>query len=396
MKRIISLLYISALFLGIVSCDNEDKKDAVIGPQATTLNAVQGSMFVATLSGRVNGIENVALDYQYGIECSADETFSQDNTTRVKFASKYSEDQFNINFIVQPGRNYYYRVYYINQLMIYYGEIKTFSFNWDAPLVETLDVECNDEYLVTFTGYIQDLSKIEEGFNNSAMAPKFEMNFGYYGIEYSTSERFEKEDTHSAHWTHTSNDTIIGELDAFAMAIVRLEYGTTYYYRAFFNLGGIIKYGATKSFVYTQHLSPASYICDITIAPFNQITTPGRFVSVRKHNSQLFIIDSDGNQYTQDLTSVQQEGFKFGLAGFIIGTPTFNNDDMSVLAYDLACPECTQISRLSFDNNGIATCSECENTWDLNNSGIGTSLNTKKSLTRYRALFDNGIINVCN
>ena len=396
MRRIITLLIFPILFMGIFSCDNEDKKENVTGPQVTTLDAVQGSMFVTTLSGRISGIENVALDYQYGIECSADETFTQDNTTRVKFATKYSEDQFNINFIVQPGRNYYYRVYYINQLMIYYGEIKTFSFNWDTPLVETLDVECNDDYLVTLTGYIQNLSKIEEGFNNSAIAPKFEMNFGYYGIEYSSSERFEKEDTHSAHWTHTSNDTIIGELDAFAMAIVRLEYGTTYYYRAFFNLGGITKYGATKSFVYTQQLSTASYICDITIPPFNQITTPGRFVSVRNHNSQLFIIDSDGNQYTQVLTSVQQVVFKFGLAGFIIGTPTFNNDDLSVWAYDLACPECDQISRLSFDNNGIATCSECEKTWDLNNSGIATSLNTKKRLTRYRALFDNGIITVCN
>lgn len=396
MKRIISLLYISALFLGIVSCDNEDKKDAVIGPQATTLNAVQGSMFVATLSGRVNGIENVALDYQYGIECSADETFSKDNTIRVKYASEYSEDQFNINFVVQPGRKYYYRVYYINQLMIYYGEIKTFSFKWDAPLVETLNVEYKDDYLVTFTGYIQNLNKIEEGLNNSAIAPKFEMDFGYDGFEYSTSERFEKEETKSVYWPHTSNDTITCELDAFYMGIARLEYGTTYYYRAYFNLGGIKKYGATKKFVYSQHLCPASYTCDISIPPFNQITTPGRFVSVRKLDSQLFIIDSDGYQYTQDLTSVQQEGFKFGLAGFIIGTPTFNNDDMSVWAYDLACPECTQISRLSFDNNGIATCSECENTWDLNNSGIGTSLNTKKSLTRYRALFDNGIINVCN
>ena len=396
MRRIITLLISPILFMGIFSCDNEDKKENVTGPQVTTLDAVQGSMFVTTLSGRISGIENVALDYQYGIECSADETFSQDNTTRVKFASKYSEDQFNINFIVQPGRNYYYRVYYINQLMIYYGEIKTFSFNWDTPLVETLDVECNDDYLVTLTGYIQDLSKIEEGFNNSAIAPKFEMSFGYYGFEFSTSERFEKELTQSVLWPQTSNDTITGELDSYATGRVRLEYGTTYYYRAFFNLGGIIKYGATKNFVCTQHLCTASYICDISIAPFNQVTTPERFISVRNHNSQLFIIDSDGNQYTHDLTSVQQEGFKFGLAGFIIGTPTFNNDDLSVWAYDLACPECDQISRLSFDSNGIATCSKCENTWNLNNSGIATSLNTEKRLTRYRTIWDNGILNVCN
>ena len=129
MKRIISLLYISALFLGIVSCDNEDKKEVVTGPQVTTLEAVQGSILMATLSGRVSGVESVALDFQCGIECSTDESFSQDKTTRVKSPSKYSEEPYSIAIAVQPGKKYYYRAYYINQLLIYYGEIKTFSFS---------------------------------------------------------------------------------------------------------------------------------------------------------------------------------------------------------------------------------------------------------------------------
>lgn len=257
MKRIISLLYISALFLGIVSCDNEDKKEVVTGPQVTTLEAVQGSILMATLSGRVSGVESVALDFQCGIECSTDESFSQDKTTRVKFPSKYSEEPYSIAIAVQPGKKYYYRAYYINQLLIYYGEIKTFSFNWDAPQVETISADCKDDYTVTFTGYIKDLSKIEESLANiPAVAPDLDMEFWHFGLQYSTSENFGVEDTHAVFSSLASNDTITGVFDAYYMGILRLEEGATYYYRTYFNLGGIKSYGQIKTFVFNFEWEP--------------------------------------------------------------------------------------------------------------------------------------------
>lgn len=116
------------------------------------------------------------------------------------------------------------------------------------------------------------------------------------------------------------------------------------------------------------------FSCNIMDSPFNQTTTPGRFVSVRKTSDGLKTTDSDGHSATIALSAVQNGAFMMGLAGIIIGTPTFNNDGFSVWAYDLGCPECDQSNkRLTFDVQGIAACSACGGKWQLNNNGFAVS-----------------------
>ena len=89
------------------------------------------------------------------------------------------------------------------------------------------------------------------------------------------------------------------------------------------------------------------YSCELTKSPYNQLTTPGRFLSVRKGDGEIVITDSDGNRYEEPLTAIQNSTFIFGLGGLIIGTPTFNNDDMSIWAYAWDVPNATAPAHVS-------------------------------------------------
>ena len=141
------------------------------------------------------------------------------------------------------------------------------------------------------------------------------------------------------------------------------------------------------------------FSCETSISPYNQLTTPGRFLSVRKTEGKLTITDSDGEKFEETLPESKNRSFIMGLGGLILGTPTFNNDDMSIWAYDLGCPHCdTHNVRLKFDLQGKATCSKCGGEWNLN--ADGSPLNNdgvqRRPLYRYPTTFNNGILTVSN
>jgi len=141
-----------------------------------------------------------------------------------------------------------------------------------------------------------------------------------------------------------------------------------------------------------------SFSCDANVSPYNLVNTPGQFISVRQNSTdgKLHIVDSNGNKYDQELTDLQSRQFSMGLAGLIIGKPTFDNDNMSVWAYDLGCPECdSRNARLSFDAVGIATCSKCQGEWNLNSSGFPTK-DSSRPLYRYPVMQNDGMITVAN
>ena len=139
------------------------------------------------------------------------------------------------------------------------------------------------------------------------------------------------------------------------------------------------------------------YSCNILDAPFNQITTPGRFIAVSKSGSKIKTVDSDGNKTETELSAVQNNSYIMGLAGLIIGTPTFNNDDVSVWAYDLGCPACDNMqATLSFDSQGIARCSKCKCSWNLNASGFPLNDDSERPLYRYPVMRSDHSITVSN
>ena len=136
MRRIVFLsAIVVASLLSFYGCDkeNHETKD----PKIETLSAEKGGFCVVSLTGCVSGLEGVALDFECGIEYSIDPSFAEDKTTRQRADKKYSEDAYTITITnVVSGQRYYYRAYYISQLMIYYGEVKDFIFTWDIPQVD--------------------------------------------------------------------------------------------------------------------------------------------------------------------------------------------------------------------------------------------------------------------
>ena len=146
----------------------------------------------------------------------------------------------------------------------------------------------------------------------------------------------------------------------------------------------------------------AFFSCDISQSPFNQLTTPGRFLSVRKSDGKLTIVDIDGKKYDEPLSAVQNGSFILSLSGLIIGTPLFNDEVSSVWAYDLGCPECDNPStRLKFDQEEaqfIVTCTKCKGKWLPNSSGTPINIEEReyRPLYRYPTTLNNGILTVSN
>lgn len=259
MKRIISAFTFIAILILFFSCEEQDK-----GPQIKTLSAEQGPYLVATLSGRVSGLDGIALDFECGIEYSTDEIFSENATTRQKVEKKYSEDAFSITITnIRPGVKYYYRAYYISQQLIYYGEVKSFTFNWDFPEVTTLSAMLIDNGFIKLSGYIKDLATITKDLSNYYPT-------GYYGIEYSTTEDFNSSSTTALRNYSTANDTITCILP---IADFNIIYGKQYYYRTFFKLGGVNSYGATKSFKYPETIPELSTLNAVQLEDGTVITT---------------------------------------------------------------------------------------------------------------------------
>jgi len=128
---------------------------------------------------------------------------------------------------------------------------------------------------------------------------------------------------------------------------------------------------------------PVLFTCDCSTAPYNQLTTPSRFLAITKSAGKLAVTEPDGHKTTLELSAVQNSAFSLGLAGLILGTPCFNNDAQEIWAYDLGCPVCdVSQARLSITAAGMATCPKCSRQWDLNNSGFPTA-DESRPLYRY-------------
>lgn len=130
---------------------------------------------------------------------------------------------------------------------------------------------------------------------------------------------------------------------------------------------------------------PVNYSCNTTVSPFNQINSLGRFVSVRIKGMELEATDADGNVSKHQMSETDMRTFALGLGGLIIGTPSLNNDNFSVYAFDMGCPVCDRAKyRLTFNHLGIAKCSNCKSSWNLNNNGFIQSSTVKEARPLYR------------
>lgn len=101
---------------------------------------------------------------------------------------------------------------------------------------------------------------------------------------------------------------------------------------------------------------------------------------------------------TYTATALDQYGKPLWVAGLIIGTPTtpeIGTDRLAHITYDLACPSCfenggiTRPVTITDPALGLAECTRCRRTYDLQNSGIvieGAAPNAPNPrLYRYRS-----------
>ena len=106
----------------------------------------------------------------------------------------------------------------------------------------------------------------------------------------------------------------------------------------------------------------------------------------------------------KDVIDVENK-FIMGLNnGIIIGHQTLNMEPFGgFVGYDIQCPNCVRNEnntinpnyRVTMDSKGIATCSKCKKTYDMNNSGIvqnGEEGDT--GLARYVAITDGQHVSV--
>lgn len=113
------------------------------------------------------------------------------------------------------------------------------------------------------------------------------------------------------------------------------------------------------------------FTCDAAYHPFNQVSSFGQFITVRRKSSTSYeVTDAMGNTEQRQLTEQEvRQQFYYGLGGLIIGTPSM--EDGNIWAYDLACPNCEMARyRLYINDLGLAECHNCDCVYDLNCGGI--------------------------
>ncbi len=140
-----------------------------------------------------------------------------------------------------------------------------------------------------------------------------------------------------------------------------------------------------------------TFSCDISRPPFNKVQTSGYFLAVRltpMKDGYKVRLPEGKEEPPIPLTERELRTFRFGLAGLIVGKPYFGNEEF--YAYDLGCPQCDRASiQLSVTPKGIATCSKCNTSYDLNNGGIA-QMSDSRPLYRYRTSLSGSTLMVHN
>ena len=158
----------------------------------------------------------------------------------------------------------------------------------------------------------------------------------------------------------------------------------------------IVLCSCRESYSVFSNKYPVSFSCDVSVAPFNSTSTYGYFLSIRPKATKdgYKVKRPDGAEHEYPYTEVQSRVFSFGLAGLIVGRPYFGEGE--IYAYDLGCPQCDRSSvRLSVNTDGIASCSRCGSTYDLNNGGMPQSV-SERPLYRYRTSLNGNRLMVHN
>ena len=127
MKRIITFLSISALFLGIISCNDEKGLETQEKAVAVTGDATEVSTHTAVLSGTAN-ITPGNGEIKVGILYSLEENITSDNSTELFAKELDSHNNYTLTALdLKAGRKYYYCAFVYQGGVWFKGEVRAFN-----------------------------------------------------------------------------------------------------------------------------------------------------------------------------------------------------------------------------------------------------------------------------
>lgn len=128
---------------------------------------------------------------------------------------------------------------------------------------------------------------------------------------------------------------------------------------------------------------------------FRACTSLGEFCSITYPPGVNYVIKSPSTSSSVDYiarTPLQgYQGFVLGIGGgLVVGMPVLPEmleQESRVVCYDLCCPNCYQdyhiLKQMALYVGGLASCSSCQRSYDLNNQGIVSKGDAGRSLFRY-------------
>lgn len=128
---------------------------------------------------------------------------------------------------------------------------------------------------------------------------------------------------------------------------------------------------------------------------FRACTSLGEFCSITYPPGVNYVVKSPSTPSSVDYiarTALQgYQGFVLGIGGgLVVGMPVLPEmleQESRVVCYDLCCPNCYQdyhiLKQMALYVGGLASCSSCQRSYDLNNQGIVSKGDAGRSLFRY-------------
>ena len=123
-----SLVLPFIMVLAFAGC--KEDKEGLVGKGVKTLDAKDVTVSKALLCGLINAPDLVAMDFKFGFEISTDPGFTTESTSKVRSQYYNENHEFSCQLEhLMHASTYYYRAYMINQMMLYHGQVKTFTTN---------------------------------------------------------------------------------------------------------------------------------------------------------------------------------------------------------------------------------------------------------------------------
>lgn len=134
MKKCFAIL-LSFAIMTFDSCKESSNDTDDLKPEVSTLDVTGIGVNSAVFNGRASLPKTIENDFQIGFEVSTDRFFNEEATEKYCISDYDGEELFSLTFRrLHPETQYYVRAYMQNRMVLYFGEIKTFSTEQWSPM----------------------------------------------------------------------------------------------------------------------------------------------------------------------------------------------------------------------------------------------------------------------